>query len=157
MLAIKRKLNNVSLIPKCKINQLIEKRMNNEAASAKFGIPRSTILTWMKNKKKLLQSLGQTLSNAKKLREYNYEQVDKAILKWFFLQSSRNIPIDGTMIQEKVLLFSQNFNFPNVKCSDGWIDKSQKGMEKYRTTVKKVYFSKLTFYRYFYLRERESV
>ena len=45
MLAIKRKLNNLSLIQKCKINQLIEKRTNNEAASEKFGIPRNTILT----------------------------------------------------------------------------------------------------------------
>ena len=63
--------------------------------------------------------------------------MDKAVLKWFSVQSSQNIPIHGTVIQEKVLLFAKNFNLPNVKCSDGRIDKLQKDMEKYRTTVNK--------------------
>ena len=63
----------------------------------------------MKNKSKLLQSLGRTSSNTKKLWECNYKQVDKAILNWFSLQSSQNVPIDGTMIQEKVLLFAKKF------------------------------------------------
>ena len=91
----------------------------------------------MKNKNKLLQSLGQTSPNTKKCQGCNYELVDMAVLKWFSVQSSQNIPMDGTVIQEKVLLFAKNFNLPNVKCSDGRIDKSQKGMEKYRTTVNK--------------------
>ena len=94
----------------------------------------------MKYKNKLLQTLGQTSSNAKKLRGCNYDQVDKAILKWFSLQSSQNIPIDGTITQEKVLLFAKNFDLPTVKCSDSWIDNSHKGMVKYRTSVKKGLF-----------------
>ena len=59
--------------------------MNIKVASEKFGIPRNTISTWMKNKNKLLQSLEQTSLNKKKLRQSDYEQVDKAILKWFSL------------------------------------------------------------------------
>ena len=73
--------------------------MNIKVASEKFGIPRNTISTWMKNKNKLLQSLEQTTLNKKKLRQSDYEQVDKAILKWFSLQKSQNIPSDGIMIR----------------------------------------------------------
>ena len=94
----------------------------------------------MKYKNKLLQTLGQTSSNTKKLRGCHYDQVDKAILKWFSLQSSQNIPIDGTITQEKVPLFAKNFDLPTVKCSDSWIDNSCKGMVKYRTSVKKGLF-----------------
>ena len=66
MSAIKGKLNNVSLIQKCKTIWIIEKEMTNKAASEKFRIPISTISTWMKNKTKLLQSLEQTASDTVK-------------------------------------------------------------------------------------------
>ena len=59
-------LNNVSLIQKCKINGLIENRMTNETASEKFGIPRNTILTWMKIKNKLFTK---TRTNPVKYKE----------------------------------------------------------------------------------------
>lgn len=66
--------------------------------------------------------------------------MDKATLKWFSLQSCQDIPIDVTMIQENFLLFAKNFNQANVKFSDSWIEKLQKGMEKYRTTANKMFF-----------------
>ena len=106
--------------------------MNKKAASEKFGISINTFSTWMKNKNKLLQSLEQTSSNAKKLRGCDYEQVDEAILKWFSLQRSQNIAIDGTMIKKALLLLKKN-NFPNIKAS------RKKGKEKYTTTVNKKY------------------
>ena len=43
MSAVKRKLNNVSLIQKCKIIRHIEKGMTNKAASEKFGIPKKVV------------------------------------------------------------------------------------------------------------------
>ena len=103
-------------------------------------IPETLFQHGWNTKKKLSQTLGQTSSNTKKLRECNYEQVDKTILKWFSKQSNQNIPIDGTMTQEKVLLFAKNFDLPTVKYSNSWIDKSHKGMIKYRTSVKKGLF-----------------
>ena len=57
MSALKRKLNNVSLIQKCQIIREIEKGMSNKEAAEKYGIPKNTISTWMKNKHKILQSL----------------------------------------------------------------------------------------------------
>lgn len=45
----------------------------NKARSEKFGIPRKTILTRMKDKNKLSQSFEQTSSNIMKLRGCDYE------------------------------------------------------------------------------------
>lgn len=128
MSALKRKLNNVSLIQKCQIIREIEKGMSNKEAAEKYKIPKNTISTWMKNKHKILQSLEEqkTASGSKKVRGCDYEQIDKAVFKWFTVQRSQNIPIDGNLIKEKALSFAKNFDCPSFKASDGWLDKWKK-------------------------------
>ena len=126
MSAVKRELKNTKLIQKCQIIRQIEKGMTNKEASEKFGVPKNTISTWMKNKDKLFEGLEQSSSDAKKMRRCDYEQVDKAVFKWFSLQRSQNVPIDGLILKEKVLQFAKSFNFPTFKASDGWLDKWKK-------------------------------
>ena len=126
MSAVKRKLKNTKLIQKCQIIRQIEKGMTNKEASEKFGVPKNTISTWMKNKDKLFEGLEQSSSDAKKMRRFDYEQVDKAVFKWFSLQRSQNFPIDGLILKEKALQFAKSFNFPTFKASDGWLDKWKK-------------------------------
>ena len=41
--------------------------MTNKEASEKFGVPKNTINTWMKNKDKLFEGLEQSSYHAKKL------------------------------------------------------------------------------------------
>ena len=126
MSAVKRELKNTKLIQKCQIIRQIEKGMTNKEASEKFGVPKNTISTWMKNKDKLFEGLEQSSSDAKKMRRCDYEQVDKAVFKWFSLQRSQNVPIDGLILKEKALQFAKSFNFPTFKASDGWLDKWKK-------------------------------
>lgn len=126
MSAVKRKLKNTKILQKCKIIKEIEMGMTNKEASEKFGVPKNTISTWMKNKEKLLKGLEQNSSESKKIRSCNYEQVDKAVLKWFSLQRSQNVPIDGQMLKEKALQFAESFDISTFKASDGWLDKWKK-------------------------------
>ena len=104
--------------------------MNNKEASEKFGVPKNTISTWMKNKDKLFKGLEQSSSDAKKMRGCDYEQVDKAVFKWFSLQTSQNVPIDGPILKEKALQFAKKFNIPTFEASDGWLDKWKKKVRK---------------------------
>ena len=90
MSAVKWKLKNTKLIQKYQIIRQIEKGMTKKEASEKFGVPKKTISTWMKNKDKLFEGLEQSSSDAKKMRGCDYEQVDKAVFKWFSLQRSQN-------------------------------------------------------------------
>ena len=73
----------------------------------------------MKNKDKLSEGLEQSSSEAKKMRSCDYEQVGKAVFKWFSVQRSQNVLIDGPMLKEKALQFAKSFNFPAFKASDG--------------------------------------
>ena len=45
-----------------------------------------------------------------------------ALFEWFVLQRSQNIPIDGSLIQEKGLLFAEKLEIPDFKALDGWLD-----------------------------------
>ena len=54
MSSVKRKLTNKTLVQKCEIIRHIEKGMTNKEASERFGVPKNTISTWIKNKEKLL-------------------------------------------------------------------------------------------------------
>ena len=126
MSAVKLKLKNTKLIQKCQIIRQTEKGMTNKETSEKFGVSKNTISMWMKNKDKLFEGLEQSSSNAKKMRGCDYEQVDKAVFKWFYLQRSQNVPTDGPILKEKALQFAKSFNFPTFKASDGWLDKWKK-------------------------------
>ena len=107
--------------------------MINKEASEKFGVPKNTLSTWMKNKGKLFEGLEQSSSDAKKMRRCDYEKVDKAVFKWFSLQRSQN---DGPILKEKALQFAKSFNFPTFKASDGWLDKWKKRVRKTTFSVK---------------------
>ena len=74
---------------------------------------------WMKNKDKLFEGLKQSSSNAKKMQGCDYEQVGKAVFKWFSFQRRQNVPIDVPIPKEKELQFAKSFNFPTFKASDG--------------------------------------
>ena len=115
MSAVKRKLNNTKLIQKCQIIRQIKKRMTNKEALEKFCVPKNTISLWMKNKDKLFEGLEQSSSDAKKMRDCNYEQVGKALFKWLSLQRSQNVPIDGPILKETALQLQKVFIFRPLK------------------------------------------
>ena len=56
MVPIKRRLNNK---PRCNIKALkdLEKKMTNRDVAAKYGVPKSILSIWVKNKHKLTTSL----------------------------------------------------------------------------------------------------
>ena len=57
---------------------------------------------------KIFQALQESAPRTKKLRDCQYEKVYKALFEWFVLQRSKNIPIDGSMIQGKGLSLPKN-------------------------------------------------
>ena len=125
-MSVKGKLITKTLKEKCDILSHIEKDMTNKQTAHKFGVPKNTISTWIKNKENIFQALEESAPRTKKLRGCQYEKVNKALLESFVLQKSQNIPIDGSMAQEKGLFFAEKLEIPDFKVSDGWLDKWRK-------------------------------
>ena len=57
MAPVKRKLTNKSLAEKCKALKDLENRLSSKDVATKYGVPRNTVSTWVKNKHKLTASL----------------------------------------------------------------------------------------------------
>ena len=70
--------------------------MSNKRVTEKHDVPRKTVLTWVKNKQKLLALLEKKSANSKrqKLRSGDFEKVDKAVFTWFISKRSQKIPED---------------------------------------------------------------
>ncbi|XP_047139139.1 tigger transposable element-derived protein 4-like [Hydra vulgaris] len=96
--------------------------MSNKEVAKKYGVPKNTLSTWIKNKTKLSTSLEKngTKSKRKKLRSGNFKNVDKAIYTWFVAKRSQQVPIDGTILKEKALKFAEALGELDFKTSDCW-------------------------------------
>ena len=101
LVAQKRKHVHKTLQGKCQAVKHIEKGFPNKDVATKYGVPKNTISTWIKNKDKILSSLekGQNVKR-RKLGAGAHEVLDAAVFKWFLNMQSQNVPLSGGIIQE---------------------------------------------------------
>ena len=103
----KRRHNEHTLDVKYAALMEIEGGHTNKHVSKKFNVPKNTVSTWKKNKDKIVaafKSSGGT--KRQRIKEGTYEQVNLACYKWLLIQRSENIPINGTILQEPLIMQS---------------------------------------------------
>ena len=122
LVAQKRKHDQRTLQEKCQALKDIEKGKPNKDVATKYDVPKNTTSTWIKNKDKILSSLekGQNVKR-RKLRAGAHEALDAAVFKWFLNMQSQNVPLSGSIIQEKASIYAKELNTENFKASDGWL------------------------------------
>ena len=120
--AQKRKHVHKTLQEKCQALKDIEKGLPNKDVATKYGVPKNTISTWIKNKDKMLSSLekGQNVKH-RKLRAGAHEALDAAVFKWFLNMRNQNVLLSGGIIQEKASIYAKELNIENFKASDCWL------------------------------------
>ena len=104
----------------------LEKGKTNKEVAQLFGVPANTLSTWKKNKDKIFQAFQQGSATTKRLKIDTYDQVNKAVRKWFKRPGSENVPVNAVLIKEKALYFAKEMTFENFQASDGWLDKWKK-------------------------------
>ena len=102
--------------------------MTNKDVPAKYGVPKNTPSTWVKNKHILATSLEKKgiSSSRKSTRCGRYDQIDKAVFHWFVGKRSQKVPIDGIILKEKALEFAKTLGIKEFKASDCWLNKWNK-------------------------------
>ena len=95
------------------------KRLHNYLVYQQIHLPHGKII---KIKSFRLFSKG----GQKRVKVDTYDQVNKAVLKWFKKLRSENVPVNGVLIQEKVLYFAKELTYENFQALDGWLDKRNK-------------------------------
>ena len=121
---LKRKLSVKTLNEKCKALKGNEKSLSNNDAFKKYGVPPSTISTWIKNKEKYFKALLDSCYGKKrKLRESDFEKLDNVEFRWFWSKRSQNIPMDGNLIEENAITYAKELGYSNFHGSAGWLDR----------------------------------
>ena len=104
----------------------LEKDKSNKEVAKSFGVPANTLSTWKKIKDKVFEAFQKGSATTKRLKVDTYDQVNKAVLKWFTRLKSENVSVSGVLIKEQALYFAKELNFEKFQASDGWLEKCKR-------------------------------
>ena len=65
---------------------------------------------------------GKATARYVKRRTSPYMELNEALFKWFCDARSRNLPVTGSLLQEKALLISSEMGHDNFSASNGWLE-----------------------------------
>ncbi|XP_049799604.1 tigger transposable element-derived protein 4-like [Schistocerca nitens] len=120
------KQKNISLEDKVSIIKKVEASpgVSHVELAKQLGLAPSTLNTIMKNRSSIMEGF-ENCGNSKRtrLKQSTYDEMEKVLLTWFQQARAANIPINGTILKEKVLQISLQLGMDNFKASNGWIDK----------------------------------
>ena len=88
-MSVKCKLNTKPLKKKCGILSHIEKGMTNKEATDKFGVPKNTVSTWIKNKKQFFKRLKKVLQALGNYVVVNTKKSARPCLNGLFYKEAR--------------------------------------------------------------------
>ncbi|XP_043063424.1 tigger transposable element derived 5 isoform X1 [Drosophila ficusphila] len=112
-----------SVEEKMQIIRRLEAGERNATLAKEFGVCHTTIATIKKNKEKIKTLFYNNVLKPKRVRASIHDQVDKALLQWFIMQSSNGIPLRISLLQEKANFFAKQFKIENFNCSASWISR----------------------------------
>jgi predicted XRE-type DNA-binding protein len=127
----KKTKNAIDLKTKQKIlNEVDRNEFSKTKIAAKFGIPKSTLSTIIKNRKTIdeVVASGAITGHRKRLRTAKYEDVEEELLQWFNHTRSSNIPLSGPIVQEKAKEIARTYGIEvdEFSSSSGWLWRFQK-------------------------------
>ena len=111
----------------------LEKGTPHKDVAFFFGVPKNTLSTWKKDKDKIFKKYNSSLIS-KRVKPEMYEELNKAVHKWFLILRSENVPISGPMFKEKALEFAGGLNIEGFQASEGWLEKWKKRLSLHFST-----------------------
>ena len=119
-IASERKLNTKSIKDKYNALKEAEDGKRKSQVAAKYGIPKNTLSTWLKNKDKIFEATKKgSNSKRQRLRQGTFENLDQAMFKWLLVVRSRDAAVSALVFKTKATEFAEKMNVENLKVSDG--------------------------------------
>ena len=124
----KRKQTSIDLQTKLKILEEVDRDVLKKSAIAeKYGLPKSTLSTILKDREKILNAAASGSGNkSKRFRSAKYEDVETLLLEWFNHMRASNVPLSGPIIQSKANEIAKSLDILDFSCSAGWLYRFQK-------------------------------
>jgi len=87
-----------AITDKVKIIERLGSGVSNNGLYHKLGINQSTLSIIWKSKDQIKSVFQKFVTSNKKIKSSQHQDVEQALLKWFKIQRSKNIPIHGPII-----------------------------------------------------------
>ncbi|KAK8771219.1 hypothetical protein V5799_025538 [Amblyomma americanum] len=112
-----------TLKDKCDILREVDAEvLSKQEIAKKHGIPKSTLSTYIKNKRAIEDALeAEVASERKRMRLAKYPDLEKALLLWNKEMRAQDIPLSGPVILAKAADFALRLGYDDVAASDGWL------------------------------------
>ena len=123
--ATKRRAENKSYKINYKALKELEKGNPRKDVALLLGVPKNALSTWKKNTEIIFEKYNSGLIS-KRVKPEKYEELNKAVHKWFLILRSENVPISGPMLKGKALKFAGGLNIEGFQASKGWLEKRKK-------------------------------
>ena len=122
--ATKRKCNTKSIKDGHAALKEVEEGSPKSQVAMKYGIPKNTQSTWIKNKEKIFESRKTQGSKSKRRRfkQGAFANLDYLIFKWFLTVRSRNVVVSAPILKTKAKKLVEKINIKGFQASDGWFD-----------------------------------
>lgn len=118
------KRKHFTLEQKIKIVNEVNEGAQKSEVCRKYGLALSTLSTFLKSKDSLIAAFESSCTKRKRLRTTDKTDLDKALLDWFKLQRSLNVPISGQILQEKATYFGKALGYgEDFQCTLSWISR----------------------------------
>ena len=122
--AKKRKLNTKSIKERFAALKEVEEGSSKSQVATKYGIPKNTLSTWIKNKEKIFESMKTqgNKSKRRRLKQGTFANLDDLIFKWLLTVRSRNVVVSASILKTKAKELAEKNNVKGFQASDGWLD-----------------------------------
>lgn len=109
-----------------------EDKMDIERLKSKYNCAPSTVYKIVNNKAKIIEEYlsTQNVGAKMKVRSSKFENINELTYNWFVQIRAKNLPVSGTMVQEKAKAFADEIGDKEFKASSGWLESFKNGHQK---------------------------
>ena len=120
----KRKLNDLSLADKYEVVKLLDQKLSQTEISKKLGCSQSQI-SRISAKRDDIRNQYESNANPDRKRQRSGKSgdVETALTTWFTNPRSRDIPINGPILEEKAKDLARELNQPDFNPTSGWLSR----------------------------------
>ena len=105
-------------------------KLSNNGESARkiaqtLGVGKTQIQSVILDKEAILKECKTGQSSTRKylkVRKTPYEQLNKLVWERFCITQSKGVPVSGTLLQQKALMFSMQFGHNDFMALNGWLE-----------------------------------
>ena len=123
--AAKRKLSTKLIKEKYAALKEVEGGSSKSQVAMKYGVPKNTLSTWIKNKERIFESMKTQGNKTKRMRlkEGTFAKLDELIFKWLLTVRSRNVVVSASILKTKAKELAGKIDIEGFQASDGWLDR----------------------------------